>query len=95
MKNVILRELEVLGVKRKTSLSIVINAVSFDYIISNVKSQIVFLKYRIVRQKKKRYYTFNPSFFGVLWIYQKCHYDLRLPRIVAAFITQLVGVPRS
>ena len=44
--------------------------------------------------EKKRYYTFNP-FFAVLWIYQKCHYDLRLPRIVAAFITQLVGTPRS
>ena len=29
-------------------------------------------------QAKKRYYTFNPFFFAVLWIYQKCHYDLRL-----------------
>ena len=55
----------------------VINAVSFDYIISNVKSQIAFLKYRTVRQKK-RYYTFNPFLFAVLWIYQKCHHDLRL-----------------
>ena len=55
--------------------------------------KIAFLKYRTAR-RKKRYYTFNP-FFAVLWIYQKCHYDLRLPRIVAAVITQLVGARRS
>ena len=64
-----------------------INAVSFDYIISNVKSQIAFLKYRTVSRKKG--ITLSILFFAALWIYQKCHYDLRLPRIVAAFITLL------
>ena len=72
----------------------VINAVSFDYIISNVKSQIAFLKYRTVSRKKGITLSIL-FFFAALWIYQKCHYDLRLPRIVAAFITRLVGAPRS
>ena len=71
----------------------VINAVSFDYIISNVKSQIAFLKYRTVRQQK-RYYTFNP-FFCCTGDISKMSLWSAFTKIVAAFITQFVDVPRT
>ena len=51
--------------------------------------------WNIVLSVEKKVLHFQSFFFAVLWIYQKCHYDLRLPRIVAAFITRLVGAPRS
>ena len=83
-----------LGVKRKISLSIVINEVSFDCIISNVKSQIAFLIYRTARQKK-RYYIFNPFFFCCAVDISKMSFWSAFTRIVTVFITSFVGVHRS